>query len=173
MIGIPSFCYTINSITFSFFLFYWTSRLQYCRSLKNVIYSQKFQSLFMKCISLKQPYAEMLAVGKKIIECRKWCTKFRGDFLIHASKNVDIKSCNYYNIDENSIIKGAIIGKANLYDVKKYLNYKDFLLDANKHLSIGIPDDKTIYVFLIKDAAKLEQMIPYKGKLGFFDVNLY
>ncbi|MGN6613847.1 MAG: ASCH domain-containing protein [Candidatus Nitrosocosmicus sp.] len=126
----------------------------------------------MKCISLKQPYAEMLAIGKKIVECRKWCTKFRGDFLIHASKNVDIKSCNYYNIDKNSIIKGAIIGKANLYDVKKYSNYKDFLLDADKHLSISIPDDKIIYGFLIKDAAKLEQMIPYKGKLGFFDVNL-
>jgi hypothetical protein len=127
----------------------------------------------MKCISLKQPYAEMLTMGKKIVECRKWSTKFRGDFLIHASKNVDIKSCNYYNIDKNSIIKGAIIGKANLYDVNKYSNHEDFLFDADKHFSIGIPDDKTIYGFLIKDAARLEQTIPYKGKLGFFDVNLF
>jgi hypothetical protein len=54
----------------------------------------------MKCISLKQPYAEMLTMGKKIVECRKWSTKFRGDFLIHASRNVDIESCNYYNIDK-------------------------------------------------------------------------
>ena len=38
----------------------------------------------MKCLSLKQPYAELLVSGKKTIELRIWNTKFRGEFLMHA-----------------------------------------------------------------------------------------
>jgi hypothetical protein len=40
----------------------------------------------MKCLSLKKPFAELLVSGKKTVELRKWNTKFRGKFLIHASK---------------------------------------------------------------------------------------
>jgi len=83
----------------------------------------------MKYISLKQPYAEMFAIGKKLIECRKWNTKFRGDFLIHTSKTNDVKACEHYNINGNDIARGSIIGKAKLYDVKKYLNYKEYFLN--------------------------------------------
>jgi ASCH domain len=125
----------------------------------------------MKCISLNQPYAEMLAIGKKLIECRKWYTKFRGDFLIHASKTIDVKACEYYKVNSNDVVRGSIIGKAKLYDVKKYLNYKEFFVDKDKHFSLNPYDNKIIYGFLIKEAIKFTWDIPYKGKLGFFEVN--
>ena len=32
----------------------------------------------MKCLSLKQPFADLLVLGEKTIELRKWNTKFRG-----------------------------------------------------------------------------------------------
>ena len=40
----------------------------------------------MKCFSLKQPYVDLIVFGEKIIELRKRNTKFRGEFLFHASK---------------------------------------------------------------------------------------
>ena len=40
----------------------------------------------MKCLSLKQPFADLLALGEKTIELRKWNTKLRGEFLIHGFK---------------------------------------------------------------------------------------
>ena len=40
----------------------------------------------MKCFSLKQPYADLIVFGEKIIELRKRNAKFRGEFLFHASK---------------------------------------------------------------------------------------
>jgi hypothetical protein len=125
----------------------------------------------MKCISLKQPYAEMLATGKKLIECRKWYTKFRGDFLIHASKTIDMEACEYYKISSNDVARGYIIGKAKLFEVKKYLNYKEYFLDKDKHFSLNHYNDKIIYGFLIKNAIRFKQNIPYKGKLGLFEVN--
>ena len=127
--------------------------------------------LLMKCLSLKQPYAILLANGKKTIETRKWNTKFRGDFLIHASKNIEPLSCKYYGLNVETLAKGAIIGKATLYDVKKYQNNLEYKLDYEQHLSSKIIE-KFAYGFLIKNALKFDRIILYSGKLGFFNVNL-
>ena len=50
--------------------------------------------------------------GKKTIELRKWNTKFRGKFLIHASKNLDKERASSLNIDFTKLSQGAIIGIA-------------------------------------------------------------
>ena len=57
----------------------------------------------MKCLSLKQPFADLLALGEKTIELRKWNTKLRGEFLVPASKNIDIEACKRLDIDIDSV----------------------------------------------------------------------
>jgi hypothetical protein len=44
----------------------------------------------MKALSVKQPWANMIASGQKTIETRKWATEFRGDLLIVSSKSPNI-----------------------------------------------------------------------------------
>ena len=73
----------------------------------------------MKCLSLRQPYAELLVSGKKTIELRKWNTNFRGKFLIHASKNVDKERCKSLGIDHTKLDTGAIIGGADFVRCQK------------------------------------------------------
>jgi hypothetical protein len=90
----------------------------------------------MKCLSLKQPFADLLALGEKTIELRKWNTKFRGEFLIHASKNIDVDACERLDIEIEKLSIGAIVGSAYLYDVKVYGNQEDFNRDKLKHFSI-------------------------------------
>jgi hypothetical protein len=126
----------------------------------------------MKCLSLKQPFADLLVLGEKTIELRKWNTKFRGEFLIHASKNIDINSCDRLDIDIDKLSVGAIIGSAFLYDVKFYSNQEDFNRDKQKHFSI-IPKyfDGYKYGFLIRNAKMFKKAIAYSGKLRFFEVN--
>jgi hypothetical protein len=87
----------------------------------------------MKCPSLRQPYAELLVPGKKTIELRKWNTKFRGKFLVHASRNIDKEKCKSLGIDYTKLSIGMIIGRAILYDVKKYDNKALFMKDKNRH----------------------------------------
>lgn len=126
----------------------------------------------MKCLSLKQPFADLLSLGEKTIELRKWNTKFRGKFLIHASKNTDIESCERLDIDIDKPTKGAIIGSAFLYDVKVYSNQEEFNKDKQKHFSIiSKYFDGYKYGFLVKDARMFRKSIPYSGKLGFFEVD--
>lgn len=74
------------------------------------------------------------------------------------------KSAALLNIDCSKAIKGAAIGLAFLYDVKKYTNNEDFLADKEKHF--GVRFSKPKYGFLLKCAKKLNK----SGRLGFFDV---
>lgn len=125
----------------------------------------------MKCLSIKQPYAELLVSGRKTIELRTWNTKFRGEFLIHASKKIDKEACEMNNIDSDSLIVGAKLGKADLYDVKFYKNKNSFARDKSKHLAATKYADHK-YGFLVKNPRRFRKPIAMPGKLGFFNVEL-
>ena len=88
----------------------------------------------MKCLSLKQPYAELLVAGKKTIEIRTWNTKFRGQLLVHASKKINEEACRRLKIDQAKLVTGAIIGNANLYDVIYYGSKNSFVKDKSLNI---------------------------------------
>jgi hypothetical protein len=114
----------------------------------------------MKCLSLKQPYAELLVSGKKTIELRNWNTSFRGKFLIHASKNVDKERSESLGIDHNVLTYGAIIGSAILYDVKQYKNKSELEMDRTKHFADIKKFGFCRYGFIIKNSHRLRMSIP-------------
>jgi hypothetical protein len=125
----------------------------------------------VKCLSLNQPYAELLISGKKTVEVRKWNTNFRGQFLVHASKKIDEEACNRLKTDQAKLITGAIVGKANLYDVICYQSKNSFLKDKNKHFASSNYSNPK-YGFLVNQTKRFVTPIPIRGKLGFFTVNL-
>ena len=65
----------------------------------------------MKCLSICQPFANLIIQNKKTIELRKWNTNFRGVFLIHAPIKIRKEDCKRLKINEE-FTTGAIIGKA-------------------------------------------------------------
>ena len=121
----------------------------------------------MKCLSVCQPFAELIIQGKKTIELRKWNTKFRGEFLVHAAKNILIEDCKRMKIS-SSITTGSIIGKVKLTDVKKYESDKELKSDKKKHHSLS-DITKNKYGFILESPKKLRVPIPYSGKLNFFE----
>ena len=124
----------------------------------------------MKCLSISQPFADLIVSGKKTIELRKWNTNFRGEFLIHAPIKIRIEDCKRLKITKK-LVTGAIIGKADLYDVKKYNSSKEVKNDQKFHFASKNFQDKT-FGFKIKNVKPLRIPIPWKGQLGFFDVEL-
>ena len=124
----------------------------------------------MKCLSVSQPFADLIISGKKIIELRNWNTNFRGEFLIHAPIKIRIKDVKRLKINKK-FVTGAIIGKAELYDVKKYNSIKEVSTDKKLHYASKNFYSKS-FGFILKNAKPLRIPIPCKGKLGFFDVEL-
>ncbi len=83
----------------------------------------------MKALSLTQPWAHAVIHHGKTIENRRWNTKFRGEFLIHAAKKMtqddyDVCSevvddvCGLTILPEfGELQRGGIVGRATLVDV--------------------------------------------------------
>ena len=124
----------------------------------------------LKCLSVSQPFAELIISGKKSIELRNWNTSFRGEFLIHAPIKIRAKDYKRLKINKK-LVTGAIVGKATLYDVKKYNSTKEIKTDQKFHLGSKDFQDKK-FGLILKNAKPLRIPIPWKGQLGFFEVNL-
>ena len=88
----------------------------------------------MKCLSVSQPFADLIISGKKTIELRKWNTNFRGEFLIHAPLKIRTDDCKRLKINKK-FVTGAIVGKAEIYDVKKYNSKKEIKDDKKFHFA--------------------------------------
>jgi hypothetical protein len=123
----------------------------------------------LKCLSISQPFADLIISRKKEIELRNWNTNFRGEFLIHAPIKIRLDDCKRLKITKK-LVTGVIIGKAELYDVKKYNSSKKVKVDKEFHLSSKKFQGKT-FGFMLKNAKSLRVPIPWKGQLGFFDVS--
>ncbi|MGH9998559.1 MAG: ASCH domain-containing protein [Nitrosopumilaceae archaeon] len=125
----------------------------------------------MKCLSVSQPYADLIVQGKKTIELRTWNTKYRGEFLVHAPSKIKKDPCKKLGIDETKLRTGVIIGKAEIYDVKIYDSVPELKSDYKKHFATE-EFLRYRYGFLLRRPQELRIPIPYKGSLGFFNVNL-
>ena len=70
----------------------------------------------MKVLTIKEPYATLIAEGLKEYEFRTWKTTYRGDILIHAAKTPNNENKKRF-VDRNLNYKeGYIIAKANITD---------------------------------------------------------
>lgn len=66
----------------------------------------------MKALSIKQPWASLVAAGYKTVECRTWKTNYRGPVLICSSKG-DVE------INDGLIAPGSMgLGVVELLDVR-------------------------------------------------------
>ena len=99
---------------------------------------------------------------------RSWNTEFRGEFLIHAPLKVRTEDARRLKIDEK-FVTGAIVGKAELYDVKKYGTEKAIKADKKFHHSQKKFQGNT-FGFMLKNSKSFGIPVPWKGQLGFFDV---
>lgn len=124
----------------------------------------------MKCLSVSQPLADLIISGKKTIELRKWNTNFRGEFLVHSPINIRKNDCKRLKISKK-LVTGAIIGKVEIVGVKKYNSKSELRADYKKHFASSDFFDRK-YGFILKNPKSFRIPIPYKGKLGFFDVKL-
>lgn len=125
----------------------------------------------MKVITIKQPFASLIAAGIKEYEFRTWKTKYRGEILIHAGKGIDKKAMEKlkcYNLEYPS---GCIIAKAKITDcVKIDDDARKMLNDKNKlvYASIVKHTNWEGYGFKLEDVKKINP-IEINGKLSLWN----
>lgn len=129
----------------------------------------------MKVITIKQPFASLIANGIKEYEFRTWKTKYRGDILIHAGKGIDkkaMKKFEKYNLDYPS---GCIIAKATLSDcINIDNNMRKILKEKNPLVYSSVIKNKEYngYAFKIENVKKINP-IEINGKLSLWDFDYH
>jgi hypothetical protein len=63
----------------------------------------------MKALTLYQPWATLVAIGKKRIETRSWPTNYRGPLAIHVSKNKRIDDEMCWSEPFASALEGTLV----------------------------------------------------------------
>ncbi len=128
----------------------------------------------MKVITIKQPFATLIAEGMKEYEFRTWRTKYRGEILIHAGKGVDKKAMEKFKDYHFNYPSGAIIAKVTLTDCVEIDDNMRKVLQAKNPLVYGSVIKHTEwkgYGFQLENVSKIDP-IPINGKLSLWDYDL-
>lgn len=107
----------------------------------------------MRCLSVRQPHANLILTGKKVEEFRSWKTLHRGPLAIHAALTLDREAfADFPELSPKRLRRGAVIG---VVDV----------VDCVEEVYGG-------YAFVLANPRWLREPIEMKGKLGLFDVDI-
>ncbi len=127
----------------------------------------------MKALTIKQPYATLIAEGIKEYEFRTWKTNYRGEFLVHAGKGKNIQYMEKFKALDLEYPSGCIIAIASLENCIEVTNeFRNILKKKNPILYSHIINDKNWkgYAFKLTNVKKIEN-IPAQGKLSFWNYN--
>lgn len=125
----------------------------------------------MKVITIKQPFATLIAEGLKEYEFRTWRTKYRGELLIHAGKSIDNDAMKRFSSLGLEYPIGCIIAKVDLTDCvevtdefRRKMEKKDPLVYSR------IINDKywSGYGFKVENVKKIDP-IYINGKLSLWE----
>lgn len=127
-------------------------------------------------LSVKQPWAALLAAGVKTVEVRTWPTPRRGPVLIHASRVPDPRPEAWAwvttpGLKAAAARTGGVVGAADLVDCLVYPTRDRFEADRGRHLN---PPDwfaaGGLYGFVFRGAVPV-RFLPCPGNTFFFKVD--
>lgn len=127
-------------------------------------------------LSTRQPWAWLIVNGFKPIENRTWATPFRGPLLIHAGKTM--RPAEYEAAllfveefvdpdlvhqvpDMTELALGGLVGVVRMVDCVRESD-SPWFTGAGQEDGFG---------FVLQDARPIP-FVPWKGRLGFFNVDL-
>jgi len=114
-------------------------------------------------LSVCQPWAELIILGRKSIEVRQWWTEYRGFLWIHAAKKEDADLERHLGF--SSLYRGGFIGVVNLTSVVRF-DRERWMRWRERHLSEGpMP---AAYGWVFRDPIRLQQPYPSRGFPGLF-----
>ncbi|WP_031386548.1 ASCH domain-containing protein [Desulfonatronum thiodismutans] len=118
-------------------------------------------------LSIRQPWVELILLGRKSIEVRSWTTKHRGPLWLHAGMARERKLFQRIHLDEKQLAFGALVGRCELTDCMAFApaTWEQW---RGRHHNPG-PLTGTLYAWLLENPARIPP-IPMRGKLGLMRV---
>lgn len=127
-------------------------------------------------LSLKQPWATLLAHGRKTIEVRRWSTPRRGRVFIHAARVSDPRPEVWARMPEelreSALQVGGIIGAGDLVHCIEYRDPESFAADCPKHWNDAAWFEAPVLCGFVFEKLQVLPFRRYPGWVRFFRVDL-
>lgn len=124
----------------------------------------------MKAITLKQPWATLIAEGLKEYEFRSWKINYRGEILIHAGKTVDKEAMERFKHLDLEYPKSRIVARVIIKDCIK-LNDKENKAIIKENPLIYGDINRDGYAWKLKLIKKINNKEEVLGKQGIWYYN--
>ena len=121
----------------------------------------------MKAISVKQPWAELIASGRKTIELRTWSRAYRGELLIVSGLRFDARGA-HFDVDGP---RGVAVCVVELVDVRPATFGDSQAACFGVDVDAFIRADKTLFAWALANPRRVAPA-PVRGALGLFNVDL-
>lgn len=132
----------------------------------------------MKCLTIRQPWAMLIALGEKEFETRSWRTAYRGEIGIHAGLKINKKVCEQepfksvlakHGYTADNLPTGAIIATSQLtgcYEVTPEVDLREWI-QGNEYVFGNYEEGRFAWKF--EEIVQLSDPIPAKGQLSIWN----
>ncbi len=125
----------------------------------------------MKVLTLKQPWATLVAEGIKKYEFRTWKTNYRGKVLIHAGAGVDKKELSRFKDLNLEYPSKKIIAEVEIEDCLELDDKLNDKIIQENNIAYG-SKKRTGYAWKLKNVKKIDINKEINGKLGLWNIDL-
>lgn len=122
----------------------------------------------MKALSVRQPYAELIACGAKPLEVRSWRTSYRGPLLIVASSSAwreDIKKFGLTTSDCPRGVAVCVVDLVDIFQARDQAHRSHSALASDACCEFDADD----YLWRLSRPRRIAQSIAIAGRLRLFD----
>ena len=124
----------------------------------------------MKVITLKQPWATLVAEGLKKYEFRSWKFNYRGEILIHAGKGIDKEAMKKFEHLNLNYPHSKIIAKVKILDCIELNDEINKQIIEENELIYGHKYYRTGYAWKLELIEKINSETEVSGKQGIWNI---
>lgn len=125
----------------------------------------------MKVITLKQPWATLVAEGIKKYEFRTWKTNYRGKVLIHAGAGIEKKELDKFKELDLEYPSKRILAEAEIEECLELDDKLNNKIIRENNLAYG-SKRRTGYAWKLKNIKKINVDKEINGQLGLWNIDL-
>ena len=125
----------------------------------------------MKVLTLKQPWATLVAEGIKKYEFRSWKTNYRGKILIHAGTGIDKKALEKFKDLNLEFPSKRILAEVEIEDCLELNDELNKKIIAEQNIAYG-SKYRTGYAWKLTNVKKINIGKEIKGQLGLWNIDI-
>lgn len=125
----------------------------------------------MKVLTLKQPWATLVAEGIKKYEFRSWKINYRGKVLIHAGVGIDKEEMKKFKNLNLEFPSRRILAEVEIEDCLELDDNLNKKIISENNIAYG-SKYRTGYAWKLKNVKKINVDKEINGKLGLWNIDL-